>query len=122
VAALVRVLPLDVTVVVATGESLMVAAERQGLVWPSVCRGLAECGTCYVAVESGDEHASDVLTKERVRLASGPPARSPSARLACQLRMAGPMTVRRKGVARRDGRADSRTTSSTSRIGTGELP
>jgi ferredoxin len=92
------VLPLAVVVNVEIGESLMAAAERQGLYWPTVCHGDAECGTCAVVVEEGAEHLCPCGAKERQTLAAGRWAGDPRARLACQLRLTGPVRVFKRGV------------------------
>lgn len=94
----VRVLPLGAEVEVAGGEPLMAAARRQGLWWPTICGGNCECGTCWVVVEHGAEHCSPVAPAERARLDQGMKANEPRARLACQVRMSGPVTVRRRSV------------------------
>jgi ferredoxin, 2Fe-2S len=94
----VRVLPADAVVDVAAGESLMAAARRQGWFWPTVCGGDCDCGTCWVVVEHGAEHCSFMEANERATLAKGMKADEPTARLACQLRVSGPMVVTRRSV------------------------
>lgn len=89
----VTVNPLGVTIEVADGESLLAAALRQGLQWPSVCGGDAECGTCWVVVESGED-CSEVGQRERTRLNLGRKANDARARLACQPRVTGSVTRR----------------------------
>jgi 2Fe-2S ferredoxin len=96
----VTVLPVGVSVDVADGEPVMVAAQRQGLWWPTVCGGDAECGTCWLVVEEGSEHCSEMSDAERARLSLGMKANEPRARLACQLRVSGPVTVHRRSVRR----------------------
>jgi ferredoxin, 2Fe-2S len=94
----VRVLPADAVVDVAAGESLMAAAQRQGWFWPTVCGGDSECGTCWVVIEEGAGHGSAMETAERVTLAKGMKANEPRARLACQIKVSGPMVVNRRSV------------------------
>lgn len=94
----VRVLPLEVDVEVAEGESLMAAARRQGYHWPTVCGGNCECGTCWVLVEAGAEHCSPVGRAEQETLARGIKANEPRARLGCQLKVEGRVLVYRRGV------------------------
>jgi ferredoxin, 2Fe-2S len=94
----VRVLPADAVVEVAAGESLMAAAQRQGWLWPTVCGGDCDCGTCWVVVEDGAGHASAMEANERATLAKGMKANEPRARLACQIRVTGPMVVTRRSV------------------------
>jgi ferredoxin, 2Fe-2S len=95
---LVRVLPADAEVEVAPGESLMAAAERQGWFWPTVCHGDCECGTCWVVVEGGSEHCSVIEEAERATLAKGMKANEPRTRLACQVKVSGPVVVTRRSV------------------------
>jgi ferredoxin, 2Fe-2S len=94
----VRVLPADDVVEVDAGESLMAAARRQGWFWPTVCGGDCECGTCWVVVEEGAEHASAMEAAERTTLAKGMKANEPKVRLACQIKISGPMVVTRRSV------------------------
>lgn len=94
----VRVLPADAVVEVAAGESLMAAAQRQGWFWPTVCGGDCDCGTCWMVVEEGAEHASAMGAAEGTALAKGMKANEPRARLACQIRVSGPMVVTRRSV------------------------
>ena len=94
----VRVLPADAVVEVAAAESLMAAAQRQGWFWPTVCGGDCECGTCWVVVEEGSEHCSEMQAAERATLGKGMKANEPRARLACQVRVSGPVVVTRRSV------------------------
>lgn len=94
----VTVLPVDVTVPVEDTESLLAAAQRAGLWWPTICGGDTECGTCWTIVESGAEHCSPMGPDEQARLAVGVKAKEPRARLACQIRVHGPVTVSRRNV------------------------
>lgn len=96
----VTVLPVGVTVEVRDGEAVMAAARRQGLWWPTVCGGYAQCGTCWVLVEEGTAHCSEMGEAEKARLALGMKANGTRARLACQLRVGGPVTVTRRSVRR----------------------
>lgn len=94
----VRVLPADAVVDVTAGESLMAAARRQGWFWPTVCDGDCDCGTCWVVVDEGAEHCSAVGEAERATLARGMKADEPRARLACQVKVSGPVVVTRRSV------------------------
>jgi len=96
--ALVRVLPADAALEVDAGESLMAAAGRQGWFWPTVCGGNGECGTCWAVVDSGAEHCSAMEDAERATLRKGMKANEPRARLACQVRVSGPVVVTRRSV------------------------
>lgn len=94
----VRVLPSNVVVEVADGESVFAAACRQGLRWPSICHGDCECGVCYMLVESGAENLSAKSSMEADRLSLGMKANDSAARLACRCEVHGDVTVVRRGV------------------------
>ena len=94
----VRVMPVDAVVEVAAGESLLAAAHRQGWFWPTVCNGDCDCGTCWMVVDEGAEHCSAMEAAERATLAQGMKANEPRARLACQVRVSGPVVVTRRSV------------------------
>ena len=102
------VLPVGATIDVAESQSVMAAARQQGLWWPTICGGDAQCGTCWVIVEEGWEGCSEMGEAERARLALGMKASEPRARLACQLRVRGPVTVQRRSVRRATERAVQR--------------
>jgi ferredoxin len=53
-----------------------------------------------VIVAEGLEHCGEMTEAERARLALGVKAKEPRARLACQLRVSGPVTVHRRSVRR----------------------
>jgi ferredoxin, 2Fe-2S len=108
VTARVRVEPAGLVVEVADGETVMAAAARAGYRWPTVCGGLAECGTCALEVVSGGGSLPGPAPLEADRLAAIPEGRlwpDRSFRLACQLRPPGrdgepELVVRKKGVVR----------------------
>ena len=86
---------------VAPGESLLAAAQRQGLTWPTLCGGKASCRTCYVVVEEGAEHLpppSDLEQRGIDDIARV--VRAGEIRLACQAVPNGDLTVTRRGVRR----------------------
>jgi ferredoxin, 2Fe-2S len=93
----VRVVPADIDIDVRAGETLLEAAVRMGIQWPSICGGQCVCTTCYVKVTEGMEAASLQGRAERERL-EFVGRRDPSIRLACQLRVSGPMRVIQRGV------------------------
>jgi ferredoxin len=76
----------------------MGAALRHGYFWPSVCQGDGDCGACFVVVENGAEHLSPVGPVEQRTIAGGPRAGRTAVRLACQVRLFGPVRVRKSGV------------------------
>jgi ferredoxin len=75
------------------GERIMLVALANGWKWPNVCGGQAACGVCVLEVQQGMENASPIGRDEAVRLAFIRKADKPGARLACQLRVSGPMRV-----------------------------
>jgi ferredoxin len=97
----VRIMPLDVEIEVGAEESLMEAGLRSGLRWPSICGGEAVCATCYVKIEEGAESAAPMapIEAERLQFAG---RRDPAFRLACQMRVRGPMRVFQRGVKWRE--------------------
>ena len=101
--ARVRVEPLGETLIVRPGEPLMRAAARQGLRWPTICKGSGLCGACYVRVVEADEALEPPSKRESATLKLVPPhMRGPEVRLACQLVPRGTMSVERVGVVRRE--------------------
>ncbi len=99
----VHVQPCGVDVEVGAGQSVMAAAEGQGIVWPTVCHGLAECHTCFFEVIEGREHLEPPNGLEEValaRFAGRSWYEGKIIRLACQARVRGSVTVRKPGVRR----------------------
>lgn len=95
--ARVHLMPLDIDIEVLEGETLMAAARRIALRWPSVCNGQGNCTACYVKIEEGGGNAGAAHPQERERLHFAG-RRDPSFRLACQLKVSGPMRVSKNGV------------------------
>ena len=60
---------------VGAGQSVMAAAEDQGIFWPTVCHGLAECHTCFFEVVSGEEHLEPPNPLEEAALPGSPAVR-----------------------------------------------
>lgn len=94
----VEVLPVGTTVMVPDGETIMWTALADGWRWPNVCGGQATCGVCLVEIQDGLENASPIGRDEAVRLALIPKGGRPGARLACQMRVSGPMRVLKPGA------------------------
>lgn len=97
----VRLEPLGIDIEVGADETLMAAAVRLGLNWPTVCHGKAQCTTCLVKILAGVEHLSVPARPERealLRFRGSDVDTKPESRLACQLRFAGAATVRKTGV------------------------
>jgi len=100
VAGTVHVEPAGVDIDVFDDESVMHAAERQGYRWPTVCHGQAVCTTCVLEVMAGGDHLTPPGPLERNALAQSPLVQvaAGEVRLACQARVTGPVTVRKRGV------------------------
>ncbi len=96
----VHVEPAGADIDVGDGESVMHAAERQGYRWPTVCHGQAICTTCFFEVVEGAENLAPVQPLERAALSQSPLTQLAAGhvRLACQARVTGPVTVRKRGV------------------------
>lgn len=99
---MVRIEPLGVDLPVREGETVMGAAMRAGLRWPTVCHGLGECLVCRLEVLDGPSTDPPLTAQERDAFSSGRlcPGEQGTTRLACQLRPAGDMTVFKAGVRR----------------------
>lgn len=93
-----RILPIGVDVAVEPAQSLLAAARRAGLRWPAPCRGVGVCTQCMVQIIEGDDHLVPADAYEAERLAAKR-ARSRE-RLACRVRLTGPVTVQKLGVQR----------------------
>jgi 2Fe-2S ferredoxin len=103
--ALVHVEPLGVEVSVKAGTSLMRAAQEQGLYWPTVCNGDADCGTCFVAISAAEASGLPPISEKEARgLQLLPRWRLEEEgviiRLACQLRPRRNLVVQKRGVRR----------------------
>lgn len=81
------------------GETVMQAAVRNGLAWPTVCGGMGECRACVLRLIGG-EGLSPMRSTEEVGLRSLPPhlAKEGNARLACQAVVTGNVEVFKRGV------------------------
>jgi 2Fe-2S ferredoxin len=97
--AIVRVEPLGRTIETRQGEPLMRAARRAGLRWPTICNGVALCGTCHCRVLAHSQPLAPPSAKELAGLVLVPPhMQGPTTRLACQFVPSGDVTVERVGV------------------------
>ena len=99
--ARVEVRPSGVHFDVEAGETVLRAALRQGLRWPTVCGGHARCTTCYFKLLEGERHVNQSTPAEHealrmiVRRYPGEEARI---RLACQTRLTGDVTIFKRGL------------------------
>jgi ferredoxin, 2Fe-2S len=98
--AVVRVEPGDHSITVDAEESLLAAALRQGYRWPTLCNGVGQCTICFVKMIAGTEHVTPAQPQERERLEDCGRT-DPDIRLACQMRVHGPITVFKRGLRKR---------------------
>lgn len=99
--ATVVVLPDGIRFEAADGQTIMDAAHEAGLFWPTTCGGQGICTTCACVVEAGAENLDDMGRAELKTLTadlSETTVRSRHLRLACQARVAGNVTVTKRGV------------------------
>jgi 2Fe-2S ferredoxin len=97
----IRILPLEQTVEAEEGETLMEAAWRHGLYWPTTCGGQGICTSCACTIEEGAESLGEMGRSEQKTLVleMGEAAvRGRALRLACQARVYGDVTVVKRGV------------------------
>ncbi len=96
----VTVEPSGLVVEVPEGERLMQAARDAGLWWPNQCDMQARCAGCFVIVQEGAEHFSEMGRAEREALLNqrGRRALEEPVRLACQAGVYGAAIVRKTGV------------------------
>lgn len=101
----VRVDPSGIEIEVRHGETVIQAAWRAGLEWPTLCYAQGTCTTCRCEVVEGLHLLSDrteaeqaLLADLRGRVRRIDPRR---VRLACQLMVDGDITIRRPGVKQR---------------------
>lgn len=99
--AIVKVVPSGITFEPSPDESILEAAWRSGLYWPTTCEGNGTCTVCVFTVLDGagalsvrDQREADGLALVRRTMPGDPD----SHRLACQARATGDVTVRKVGV------------------------
>jgi 2Fe-2S ferredoxin len=97
----IQVEPSGIEFLAIEGETVIEAAWRQGIYWPTVCRGQGTCRTCFLAVVSGHEHLEPLGLAEQAALVDierSVGAKPGTVRLACQLRAHGDLVVSKYGV------------------------
>jgi 2Fe-2S ferredoxin len=97
----VRVEPMGIDVEVRPGESLMRAAERLGLRWPTICHGHAECTVCCIVVDDAPDAFAPPTAPEidGLKLFAGRTFYAgKEVRLACQARPVADTVVVKRGV------------------------
>ncbi len=95
------ILPSQLRIEAKNGETLMEAAWRHGLYWPTTCGGQGICTSCLCVVESGQENLEAASRSERKTLVAELGERAQGngrLRLACQARVRGNVTVTKRGV------------------------
>ncbi|MET7689586.1 2Fe-2S iron-sulfur cluster binding domain-containing protein [Streptomyces sp. NPDC005483] len=97
----VAVRPSGVELDVLDDEDVFTAAQRLGYRWPTLCGGKGTCRTCFVQVEEGAENCLPVGPLEREGIEALRRPVDGLTRLACRLRVQGPVTVTKRGVRRR---------------------
>jgi ferredoxin, 2Fe-2S len=95
-----RVEPLGVEFEVEPGQTLMEAAHRAGLYWPTICGGHGFCNRCFFVTDPDDGAFAPMEEEEhealnRVRWRQG---EVPGERLACQVEIRADVVVRKDGV------------------------
>lgn len=101
----VRIDPQGHAVRAEPGETVMAAARRSGLRWPTVCGGQAECGVCALEVVDAPGGLAPPAEDEVLRLAGLPEQRRHPARayrLACRLVAVDGLVVHKRGVVPAD--------------------
>jgi 2Fe-2S ferredoxin len=99
--ATVRVLPEGITFEAEDGQTIMDAAHEAGLFWPTTCGGQGICTTCSCVVEEGAGNLDTMGRSELKTLTtdlSEKTVLTRRLRLACQARVAGDVTVTKRGV------------------------
>lgn len=97
----VRVLPQNIVIEAADGQTIMEAAWESDLYWPTTCGGQGLCTSCACTVAEGSENLEPMGRTERKTLVE---ERGEAAvargdlRLACQARVHGDVTLTKAGV------------------------
>ena len=92
----VTVMPSEIVFDAEIGDTVMGAAQAQGLYWPTTCGGQGVCTTCLSEVESGAECLSEMGRSERKTLIAdrGEGILGRPMRLMCQATIVAPGTIR----------------------------
>jgi 2Fe-2S ferredoxin len=94
----VTVLPIELELEVAEGQTVMAAAHEAGYVWPTECEANASCGLCVSIIREGVENCGPMPDDEVETLQRTMGAVDPGRRLACRLTVTGPVTLTKRGV------------------------
>jgi 2Fe-2S ferredoxin len=99
--SVVTIVPGNLAIEVAPGETLAQAAWRQGYHWPTTCWGEMECMICATVVRSGEEVVEPASAEEQAAISERMPRfrQQPGTRLACRLVVRGDgLIVEKEGV------------------------
>lgn len=97
----IRIEPRGIELRAEPGETVMAAALRSGLVWPTICGGQADCGVCALEVVEAPGGLAPPTEEEALRLATLPERRRDPERdfrLACRLPAVDGLVVHKRGV------------------------
>jgi 2Fe-2S ferredoxin len=98
------VLPSGVEFYAREGQTVLEAAEEQGVIWPTICHANAECTRCFFEIVEGKENFSAMKPREEGALDAirwrGTPR--PLERLGCCAEVHGDVVVRRRSVRKRE--------------------
>jgi ferredoxin len=97
----IRIEPSGIEVLASDGESVMAAARRHGLDWPTVCGGHGTCRTCYLIVVEGADNflpAGPAEAEAITEITRSLGRRAEPVRLACQANISGNVVVSKYGV------------------------
>ena len=64
----VTVLPLDLTLEVEEGQTVMQAAHAAGYTWPTECEANASCGLCVSIIREGIGNCGEIGAEEKETL------------------------------------------------------
>ena len=85
-------LPMNQTIEVKDGESILDGAITHDIPVAHACGGFCACTTCHVLVKSGEQHLSEMEEDEEERLDRAT-AVTLHSRLGCQAKVHGDVTV-----------------------------
>jgi len=85
-------LPINTTVEVEEGTSILDAALKHGIELEHNCGGNCACATCHVIVREGMEYLNDRSEEEEDQLEDAEDLTTTS-RLSCQCKVSGPLVV-----------------------------
>ena len=98
---MIRVEPSGVSFEIDENETIMAAAIRNGLTWPTICGGQGTCKTCVFLTLEGDENLAEIRDYEKEALATIAESLTDQGkgwRLACQATVTGDVRLRKIGV------------------------